>query len=67
MLLLQLFGLALLASKHVASIPTAAGFQLRVRDDDCGADGDLTKRVACTQPVQCGSTHPFRLLPIHRC
>lgn len=56
MLLLQFLSLALLASKHVAGIPTEAGFRLTVRDD-CGVDGNLTKRAPCTQPVQCGSTH----------
>ena len=55
MLLLHLFGLALLASKHVASLPTEVGFPLSERDDDCG--GDLSKRAPCTEPVQCGSTH----------
>lgn len=57
MLLLQLFGLVLLASQHVASVPTEAGFRLSVREDDCGADSALGKRAPCTQPVQCGSTH----------
>lgn len=54
MLLLQFLSLALLASKHVAGIPTEAGFRLTVRDD-CGVDGNLTKRAPCTQPVQCGT------------
>ncbi len=59
MLLLQLFSLALLTSEHVASVLTEAGFRLSVRDDECNVDDDLSKRVACTQPVQCDSTHYF--------
>ena len=54
MLLTHLLGLVLLATQQVVSLPTESEFKLVARDD-CGAGGDLAKRAACTQPVQCGS------------
>ena len=61
MQLLQLIGLALLATQHVASVPADPGFTV-IKRDDCGDDdGSLGKRAACTQPVQCGG----RAYPLH--